>query len=86
MKLHEAIAILKTYNAWRLGANIEQLPTEIVTEAINMAIVFCDDMSKLRKRKKPSILLCECAFAQPIAMVDENGLHEFCQKCHRKML
>jgi hypothetical protein len=86
MKLSEAIAILKSYNSWRLGADIEQLSPETITEAINMAIVFCDDMSKLRKKKKPSILLCECAFPQPISMVDESGLHEFCQKCQRKIM
>lgn len=85
MKLHEAIAILKTYNAWRLGANIDQLDTKIVTEAINTAIVFCEDTIKQKNKKKPSLLLCDCAFPQPIQMVDENGLHEFCQKCQRKI-
>lgn len=84
MKLQEAITIMKVYNAWRLGATIEQIDPKIITEAINATVIFCEENYK-KKQPKKSSLLCDCAFKQPIQMVDENGLHEFCQKCQRKI-
>ena len=35
MRLDEAIAILEEYQAWRLGADTEQLSPKVITESID---------------------------------------------------
>ena len=38
MTLHEAIAILEEYQAWRLGAETEMINPKVLTQAIDLIL------------------------------------------------
>ena len=44
MSLKQAIEILKEYNEWRLGADLEMLKPQLVTEALKVAIEKLDSL------------------------------------------
>lgn len=51
MKLKTAVEILKQYQLWRLGSDIEMLHPKQITEAINIAINELD--KKVKVKSKP---------------------------------
>lgn len=44
MDLKEAIKVLREYNEWRLGADLEMLKPQIITEALKVAIEKLDSL------------------------------------------
>ena len=47
MDLKEAIKVLREYNEWRLGADLEMLKPQIITEALKVAIDKLDSLETI---------------------------------------